>query len=73
MAVQQGKQLFQRQWGKRENVDNWQRVNTTVVAGLGVDSLANLTDAQRDSLDRVEAAQDSLEQVMDSAQTTPQA
>ncbi|MED9946158.1 MAG: tetratricopeptide repeat protein [Hallella sp.] len=71
MAVQQGKQLFQRQWGKRENVDNWQRVNTTVVAGLGVDSLANLTDAQRDSLDRVEAAQDSLEQVMDSAQNDP--
>ncbi len=31
MAVNQGKQTFQRQWGKRENVDNWQRNNRTVV------------------------------------------
>ena len=35
MAVQQGKQAFEKQWGKRENVDNWQRVNKTVVAGMG--------------------------------------
>jgi len=31
MAVNQGKQTFQKQWGKRENVDNWQRNNRTVV------------------------------------------
>lgn len=31
MAVQQGKTAFQQQWGKRENVDNWQRANRTVV------------------------------------------
>jgi len=31
-AVSQGKAAFQRMWGKRENVDNWQRVNKTVVA-----------------------------------------
>ena len=31
MAVNQGKQTFQRQWGKRENADNWRRVNQTVV------------------------------------------
>lgn len=31
MAVQQGKATFQRQWGKRDNVDNWQRSNVTVV------------------------------------------
>ena len=31
MAVNQGKQQFQKQWGKRENVDNWQRLNQTVV------------------------------------------
>ncbi len=30
-AVSQGKQAFERQWGKRENVDNWQRINRTVV------------------------------------------
>ena len=30
-AVNQGKQTFQRQWGKRENEDHWQRLNKTVV------------------------------------------
>ncbi len=39
-AVNQGKQTFQRQWGKRENVDNWQRINQTVV------NLAANQDAQ---------------------------
>ena len=31
IAVNQGKQTFQRQWGKRENTDDWQRANRTVV------------------------------------------
>ena len=31
MSVNQGKATFQRQWGKRENTDDWQRVNRTVV------------------------------------------
>ncbi len=31
MVVNQGKAAFQRQWGKRQNVDNWQRINQTVV------------------------------------------
>ena len=31
-AVSQGKRTFEQQWGKRENVDNWQRVNRTVVS-----------------------------------------
>ena len=31
MAVNQGKQQFQQQWGRRENADNWQRINQTVV------------------------------------------
>ena len=35
MAVNQGKIAFQRQWGKRENKDNWQRINQTVVAMSG--------------------------------------
>ena len=30
-AVSQGKAAFQRQWGRRENADNWQRINQTVV------------------------------------------
>ena len=31
-VVSQGKQTFMRQWGKRENQDNWQRINQTVVS-----------------------------------------
>ena len=30
-AVSQGKNAFQRQWGRRENADHWQRINQTVV------------------------------------------
>ena len=33
-AVSQGKQTFMQQWGRRENVDNWQRNNRTVVGSL---------------------------------------
>ena len=32
MAVNQGKTTFQQQWGRRENKDNWQRTNVTVVS-----------------------------------------
>ena len=32
MAVSQGKTTFQQQWGRRENKDNWQRINVTVVS-----------------------------------------
>ena len=46
MAVQQGKEQFQRLWGKRKNVDNWQRANKTVVA----DGQANMDLASTDSL-----------------------
>ena len=71
MAVQQGKQTFERQWGKRENVDNWQRINKTVVDGLGGTDEAELTEEQKDSIEQAEAVQDSLEQVNDSAQNDP--
>ena len=71
MAVQQGKQTFERQWGKRENVDNWQRINKTVVAGLGGTDEAELTEEQKDSIEQAEAVLDSLEQVNDSAQNDP--
>ena len=71
MAVQQGKQTFESQWGKRENVDNWQRINKTVVAGLGGTDEAELTEEQKDSIEQAEAVQDSLEQVNDSAQNDP--
>ena len=72
LAVQQGKQAFERQWGKRENADNWQRANKTVVAGLGDDSdMGELTEEMRDSIVHAEALADSLEQVNDSAQNDP--
>ena len=31
-SVIQGKRTFEQQWGKRENADDWQRMNKTVVA-----------------------------------------
>ncbi len=31
-AVSQGKRTFEQQWGKRENTDDWQRSNRTVVS-----------------------------------------
>lgn len=71
MAVQQGKQAFERQWGKRENADNWQRVNKTVVGALNGSTDMEFTDEQRDSIARAEEVQDSLEQVNDSAQNDP--
>ena len=71
MAVQQGKQAFEKQWGKRENVDNWQRTNQTVVAGLGMQPQEELTQEQLDSIAHEEAVQDSLEQIKDSAQNDP--
>ena len=30
--MSQGKRTFEQQWGKRENADDWQRINRTVVA-----------------------------------------
>ena len=72
MAVNQGKQTFQRQWGKRENVDNWQRVNKTVVGNIGSDANPeDLTDEQRDSIFRAEQIADSLSNIADSAQNDP--
>lgn len=47
MAVNQGKTAFQRQWGKRENTDDWQRINRTVVnlqtTGEGGEELTDST------------------------------
>ena len=67
MAVNQGKAAFQKQWGKRDNVDNWQRVNRTVVS-MGqdetqetatADSVANV--APTDSVASEEKKEDAEE------------
>ena len=71
MAVQQGKQAFEKLWGKRENTDNWQRANKTVVGNLNGDAEMELTEEQKDSIAKAELAQDSLEQLKDSAQNDP--
>lgn len=70
-AVSQGKVAFQRMWGKRENVDNWQRVNKTVVNFGGNQEETELSEAQLDSIARQEAIEDSLAQIADSAQNDP--
>ena len=70
-AVSQGKSAFQKMWGKRENVDNWQRVNKTVVNFGGNQEETELSEAQLDSIARQEAIEDSLAQIADSAQNEP--
>ena len=45
MAVNQGKQTFQKQWGKRENADDWQRMNKTVVGNLNMESVSENSDS----------------------------
>ncbi len=73
-AVNQGKQQFEKLWGKRKNTDDWQRTNRTVVAtetegaeGEAADSLKAL-----EALAGLEAL-DSLENKAepDSAQNDP--
>lgn len=68
LTVSQGKSQFQRLWGKRENVDDWQRVNKTVVPSL---DQQELTQEQQDSIAAAEAISDSLENINDSAQNDP--
>ena len=60
MAVNQGKQQFQRTWGKRDNVDNWQRANRTVVASTAL--AEDGSDLPNDSLqaEATAAAADSI-------------
>ena len=69
-AVSQGKATFEKLWGRRQNVDDWQRVNKTVVATESSEE-EELTDEQRDSLMAAEAKQDSIDQAADSAVNDP--
>ena len=68
-AVSQGKATFQKLWGRRENADDWQRANKTVVAAT--QDFEELTDEQRDSVAAAEAVQDSIENALDSAHNNP--
>ena len=69
-AVSQGKRSFEQQWGKRQNVDDWQRVNKTVVSLLPEnsetsenqesavvgDSIANMTTADTTAVAQADSA-----------------
>ncbi len=59
-AVSQGKTDFQREWGRRDNVDDWQRINHTVVRmpssddemetdSIATDSIADMTARPKDA------------------------
>ena len=69
IAVSQGKAAFERQWGKRDNVDNWQRLNKAAVAlNTPIDEPSS---AQRDSLLAEEARRDSIQNAMKTAENDP--
>ena len=80
MTVNQGKQTFQKQWGKRENADDWRRANKTVVGNLNMpddaevpDSLESLSNPDNleltDSLESL--SEDSIAAVDDSLANDP--
>ena len=69
IAVNQGKAAFERQWGKRDNVDNWQRLNKAAVA-LNT-PINEPSSAQRDSLLAEEARRDSIQNAMKTAENDP--
>lgn len=74
MLVAQGKQDFQKQWGKRKNEDNWRRSNRSVLA---IEDHEGYDYEAEDSLRAAEAAADSLaeaeagKELPDSAQNDP--
>ena len=55
MTVNQGKQTFQKQWGKRENADDWQRANKTVVGNLNMEESAEPTDSLEQAMENPDA------------------
>lgn len=60
VAVSQGKALFEKLWGKRKNLDNWQRINKTVVASAQETDIAQGTTSDQDSKLQPDASRDSL-------------
>lgn len=69
ITVNQGKSTFQKQWGKRDNVDNWQRVNKTVVSldgnNNGNNTLPDSTEIGNDNKN------DSIKNIADSTVNDP--
>lgn len=63
MTVSRGKETFARTWGKRDNVDNWQRINKTVVAGIN--------NIQQDSIAKEELGDTISNVVSNNAEANP--
>ena len=72
-TVQQGKQAFARTWGKRDNVDNWQRANKSNVGDFGNDDsqIPELTEHQLDSIAAVEEKAEKEKARLDTAANDP--
>ena len=62
VAVSQGKQNFIKQWGKRENQDDWRRSNRTVINMPDKENLDDLDEETRDSIMAAQAEADSIAQ-----------
>lgn len=73
MAVNQGKQAFQKQWGKRDNTDHWQRINQTVVSNEVTDGDAEdmTDDTVNDSIKSENVAEEDQEAKSDSLAKDP--
>ena len=72
-TVQQGKQAFARTWGKRDNVDNWQRANKSNVGDFASEDAQEqeYTEEQRDSIAAVEEKAEKEKARLDTAANDP--
>ncbi len=70
-AVSQGKSTFQKQWGRRDNVDDWQRMNRTVVAMNTYGEEEELSEEMQDSIEAQEAMEDSIKVAMEDPENDP--
>ncbi len=60
-AVSQGKQVFQRLWGKRSNQDNWQRSNLTVLGSISTtEGDSEQATEDTDSISGEQTAEDTM-------------
>ena len=75
MVVQQGKQQFQRVWGKRKNEDNWRRVNRGVLPDADAEAYdyeaEDSINAANEMADSLGLADDGEALAADSAQNDP--
>ncbi|MCM1078852.1 MAG: tetratricopeptide repeat protein [Bacteroidales bacterium] len=70
-AVQQGKQMFVQQWGRRDNADDWQRANKTVVASASWDKAEEMADSTDMAVQDSLSMGDEMEEQTDSAALDP--